>query len=63
MCVLCVEIQKKSMSLRELARAYREFEAEELHKTDLFKEIEENYGINNLGQELEDLYLEEITGE
>lgn len=61
MCVLCVEIQKKNMNIKEVARAFREFDVPEGHTGDIIVAIEENYGVEKLAKELNVLFEEELT--
>lgn len=52
MCYLCVEIQKQQMTIREVARAYRELVVEEEHEDELLSKIEENYNVTEFANEL-----------
>ena len=55
MCMLCIEIQKKTMKPAEIARAYMEIPAEELEKGDhwakIMLEINDNgYDLMNISE-------------
>lgn len=63
MCMLCVEIQKKSMNVREVARAFREFDVPQDHTGDIMVAIEDNYGVEKVAKELNELFLEELAKE
>ena len=43
MCLLCVEIAKGSMNIREVARAYIEL-VDDSHTDEILTTIEDNYG-------------------
>lgn len=60
MCVLCIEINKKLMTKREVARAFREFAVPKDHLGDIMVEIENNYGLDEVGEELQKIYEEEL---
>lgn len=60
MCMLCVEIQKQIMTIKEVARAYRENVTPDDHLAELMVEIEKNYGLKAVGEELSKIYDEEF---
>ena len=59
MCVLCVEIQKQRMTVREVASAYREFAIPEGHEKELHDTIENNYDKDEVVGELAELEVTE----
>ena len=61
MCMLCAEIQKKSMTIREVARTYREFTIPEGHAKELMTEMEKVYDVEKIADELNELYEKELT--
>lgn len=52
MCMLCVEVQKQNMTVRELVSAYREFEFKDGHELDVHTAIMENYDLSEVIDEL-----------
>jgi len=55
MCVLCVEIQKQKMTIREVARAYAETEEKAFndgHVEELLDVVDATYGVDALTEEL-----------
>jgi hypothetical protein len=61
MCVLCVEIQKQSMTAREVALAYREYaENGEGHADEVVAVIEKHYGAEKVAKELNSIFEEEF---
>ncbi len=48
MCLLCVEIQKGQMTIREVTRAYTEIKIPREHEAELLKVIEEKYDFEEL---------------
>lgn len=63
MCTFCVEIQKQKMTIKEVARAYREFEVPENHNGDIMAVIDDNYSLDDIAKELNELFLEELAKE
>lgn len=63
MCVLCVEVQKQRMTVREVARAFRETVVSNEHFDEVLETINKNYGTDEVAVELSDLYLEELAKE
>jgi len=47
-----VEIQKKIMDVKEVARAYREMDVEDKHFSELLVTINNNYDIDEVATEL-----------
>lgn len=43
MCVMCVEIMKDKITVREVARALREFPIPEKHEEEFFKTVFEKF--------------------
>lgn len=44
MCMLCVEIQKERMNLKETARAFREMTVPESHQDEIMEVIQKQFG-------------------
>lgn len=59
MCLLCVEIQKSRMTVREVASAYREFAIPEGHEDELHKTIETHYDKDEVVGELAQIEITE----
>lgn len=56
---MCIEIQKQSMTIREVARAYREFDIPEGHEDELHETIEKHYNKDEVAGELAVIELDE----
>lgn len=56
MCFFCVEVAKKNMTPKEVARAYRELDPLEDHLGDVMAAIQINYGLDTVVKELNEIY-------
>lgn len=54
MCILCVEIQKQRMTLKEAVSAYREMVVDKAHLKELQESINERYGQDNFEEALQE---------
>lgn len=58
MCLLCVEIQKDRLSVRDIARNFYEMNSEEGHWVDVVVELEKKGLTEEVANELNKLYTE-----
>ncbi len=59
MCLLCVEIQKQKMTVKEVARAYCEFDFPQEHTSEISDVIKKNYDMGEVIEALINLYKKE----
>lgn len=52
MCMLCVEVQKQGMTVREVVSAYREFEFDDGHALDFFTKLSNSYDLSEVIDEM-----------
>ena len=58
MCLLCVEIAKDNMNIREAASAYIELEVDTDHNDELLQILKDKYGANELVDAVFEKYIE-----
>lgn len=63
MCILCWEIQKQQMTIREVARACGEIKVPEEHEDEVIDLIDRMYGAENVLAELEAMILDDLLSE
>lgn len=52
MCLLCVQIQKDKLSVKEIANNFREMSEEDNHWIDVVEEIRKKGLVDEVGEEL-----------
>lgn len=59
MCFLCVEVQKRKMTNREVAAAFREMVVTDAHLDQLIVTIADNYDQDEVASELAQMEIKE----
>lgn len=57
MCLICISVQKDSMTAKEIARAYLEWEFEEMHYLDVMAELQKKGLLEEVASEISKQYL------
>lgn len=60
MCILCTEIAKQNMTIKEVARAFMEYQTDDAHIGDLVKTIHDNYDKTELLDEVAKIMKERV---